>query len=103
MLDAPRPTEPITDTALDGIERELASVPPASSAYCPDEESSLRFHLHVLAPRMIAELQRHRAAMKRLEEWARDIDVDVADAVPMELSMSLADVAAALRQTIKVG
>jgi hypothetical protein len=55
--------EPLTDTALDNIERELASVPPALSAYCPDDESSLRFHLHVLAPRMLTEIRRHRAAV----------------------------------------
>lgn len=63
--------EPITDTALDGIERELALAPAASSAYCPDEESSLRFHLHVLAPRLLAEIRRHRAAIAADKERVR--------------------------------
>lgn len=73
--------EPITDTALDGIERELALVPAASSAYCPDEESSLRFHLHVLAPRLLAEIRRHRVAIAADRERVRAVVSDAAEFV----------------------
>lgn len=67
----------LTDIALDNLERELAVQPAPQSAYCADEVDSLRFHLHVHASAMIAELKRRRiedvtlraVANEALDKW----------------------------------
>lgn len=61
-------TVEITDVALENIERKISGVPVPSSGYCPDEETELRFHLHVLAPMMVREIRRRRSEERRPEK-----------------------------------
>lgn len=67
----------LTAVALNNLERELAEHPSPQSAYCADAVDSLRFHLHVHAAAMIAELKRRRSddvtlravANEALDHW----------------------------------
>lgn len=54
----------ITPIALDNLEKELDANPAPKSAFCADTLAEVRFHLHVHAKSMIAEIRRHRAAQR---------------------------------------
>lgn len=64
----------LCDKRLGEVLAMVKETPCARSAYCKDAEASTRFALHGIADKALSELQRHRATMKRLEEWAAELD-----------------------------
>jgi hypothetical protein len=73
MADLDQNDYEVSDAALDSLERELSSVKLPMVDYCADTESELRFHLHVMAPMMLREIRRHRAARAAREERVREV------------------------------
>jgi len=70
----------LTDIALDNLERELMAHPAPKSEFCADTLAETRFHLHVQAAAMIAEIKRRRisdrAMRKRINVLAESMSDD---------------------------
>jgi hypothetical protein len=75
----------ITQVALDALESRLNAQPAPRSAFCADGLEEFRFHLHVHARSLIAEIRRHRTAVAASQERVREVVLRVADPVVRKL------------------
>lgn len=66
----------LTDTALDALIEKSTRLPAPERDHCADDVEEFRFHLHVHAANLLAEVKRHRATIKRLERWAVALEAD---------------------------